>query len=131
VVLYAPGGKMDQIRETQEKLDRLDEKRAELSKQKLEAIQAVPIACIACKQYTSLGDWIFIQKLWWVPPSGCTEGAYWKNHQTHTCDLRCPQCSYENYIYNHPQKAKIVELVDHHGFYEKKIFKNVEERFEK
>jgi hypothetical protein len=119
---------MDQLTRVQRKLDRLDARRKEIIKEKLQAIQSVSIICSHCKQSVNLGKWSFIQTQWYTPPYSCTAGDYWNNSKPDTCYISCPECGKENYIYNHPQKAVIVELVTKQGFQTRNIFEKVEER---
>ncbi|MBI2063960.1 MAG: hypothetical protein HYT65_03145 [Candidatus Yanofskybacteria bacterium] len=120
---------MATITAIQRKLDKLNADKSEVLKQKLEAIQRILVKCVKCHKKSRLGAWSFVQGRWYVEPYSCTGGDYWNFNKTETCHITCPKCGDENYIYNHPQKNKIVELVDGHHFSTEKIFKGVTEKF--
>lgn len=115
----------------QRQLDKLDNDRVEVLKQKLQAIQRVLVMCVKCRKKSRLGTWSFIQERWYVEPYSCAGGDYWNYSKTETCDITCPKCGVENYIYNHPQRNKIVELVDGHHFSTTDIFKEVTNKFDR
>jgi hypothetical protein len=122
---------MDAITPLQRQLNKLDGDRSKVLKQKLEAIQRVLIKCVKCHKKSRLGTWSFVQGRWYVEPYSCADGDYWNYNKTETCHILCPKCSSENYIYNHPQKDKIVELVDGNHFSTTEIFKEVTEKFKR
>ncbi|MBI2676650.1 MAG: hypothetical protein HYX21_01675 [Candidatus Yanofskybacteria bacterium] len=115
----------------QRQLDKLDNDRVGVLKQKLQVIQRILVKYVKCHKKSRLGTWSFIQDRWYVEPYSCTGGDYWNYSKTETCDIVCPKCNSENYIYNHPQKDKIVELVDGHHFSTANIFKEVTENFKR
>lgn len=120
---------MATITTLQHRLDKLDHDRVGTLKQKLQVIQRVLVKCVKCRKKSRLGTWSFTQGRWYVEPYSCTSGDYWKYNGTETCHIVCPKCGDENYIYNHPQKDKIVELVDCHHFCTEEIFKKVTQNF--
>ena len=69
------------------------------------------LSCTECNKKSRISSWIFVQVMWWVPPSGCNEGGYWADHNAETCDIRCPYCDCDIYIYNYPHKKKILALL--------------------
>lgn len=97
----------------------------ELIEQEKEAIRRSLIRCQRCAKPSRLSDWTFVQKKWWVPARGCTEGAYWTNSHTDVCDIVCPKCGVANYIYNHPQRSKLVDLLGNYAWNAKELFKEV------
>ena len=120
---------MATISAIQRKLDKLDSDRSETLKQKLQAIQRSLVICIKCRKKSRLGSWAFIQGRHYIRPYSCNGGDYWVYSKTEVCEIICPKCGAENYIYNHPQRNKIVELVTVNPFSKEQIFKNVTEKF--
>lgn len=115
----------------QRQLDKLDGDRSKVLKQKLGAIQRVLVKCVKCHKKSRLGTWFFVQGRWYAEPYSCIDGDHWNYSDTKVCHIVCPKCDGENYIYNHPQRYKIVELVDGHHFSTKEIFKEVTEKLER
>lgn len=64
--------------------DKLEEAKAKLS-----------IKCQSCLKYHRIKDLVVIQTHWFIPPSGCTEGAYWKQGELH---FICPNNKVRNRI---------------------------------
>lgn len=102
-------------------LERIERDMAELAKsheaamstlrgRKKQVIRRFLIRCRECRVASRLSSWGFVQKMYYVRPSGCTEGDYWVPRDTETCDIVCPKCGERNYIYNHPQKERIVAV---------------------
>lgn len=103
---------------------------SKLNERKRQVIRRMFIRCRECRSASRLASWGFIQKLWYVRPTGCTEGDYWKHHETETCDLVCPKCRKRNYIYNHPQKERIL-AVTIKGIGKAELFATVTEEHDK
>ncbi len=90
----------------------LQTNQAQLYQRQLAAIRRKFIRCSKCHKNSRLASWSFIQGMFYVEPFSCTGGDYWLNSQTSSCHITCPKCGYENYIYNHPDRDRIVELLD-------------------
>jgi ribosomal protein S27E len=103
---------------------------SKLTDRKREVIRRFIVRCRECGQGSRLSAWSFIQKLWYKRPSGCTEGDYWLPHNTETCDIVCPKCQDRNYLYNHPQRDRIVEFVAS-GVAKEELFATVTEEQDK
>ncbi|MBI1957508.1 MAG: hypothetical protein HYS44_03590 [Candidatus Niyogibacteria bacterium] len=103
-----------------------------LQKQKHAALRRTLITCEYCKKASPLSSWGFIQDHFYVAPYSCTEGDYWGETDVECCHLICPKCSQENYIYNHPQRKKIVRLTKQIPSFEwDQLFREVRERHER
>src|SRR3989344_5523989 len=103
--------------------------KSDLTDRLLAALRRTFLRCSECGRESQVSSWVFIQDHWYVPPSGCTEGAYWKSRKANTCHLRCPKCGQENYICHHPQIDKILMLAEH-WVGKQGIFKQVKERYQ-
>ncbi|HAU07552.1 MAG: hypothetical protein UW46_C0007G0017 [Candidatus Yanofskybacteria bacterium GW2011_GWF1_44_227] len=116
---------MDVISAAERELDVLRVQKDRIRNRQLEAIRRSFISCPKCHKESRLSNWTFIQIKWYTPPSGCTEGDYWNTSETKFCYLVCPKCGIESYVYVHPQKNKIVRLVDKSSFTTAQLFKTV------
>ena len=113
----------------QRKLDKLDSYKSEVLKQKLEAVKRTLLVCVRCDKKSRLGAWSFIQSRHYVQPYSCNGGDYWTYSKTENCEITCPKCGANNYIYVHPQRNKIIDLLIVNPFSKEQIFKNVTEKF--
>jgi hypothetical protein len=86
----------------------LDQTIAEIEVKKELSVRRLLIGCGICGRKSLLHRWTFIQNEYYVPPTGCTGGDYYKQDKPDTCHLQCPKCHRRNYIYNHPQRPLIV-----------------------
>jgi ribosomal protein S27AE len=102
----------DNLTATQHALAALKANEAELYKRQLAAIRRKFLRCSRCKKNSRLSSWSFIQGMYYVEPFSCTGGDYWLNSRTDSCHIICPKCGHDNYIYTHPDKDRIVELLD-------------------
>lgn len=82
------------------KLDKLLAEKAALEskihevEQRLSAEKGNKLAsCENCHKSTAVRRLIYIQTLWYTPPSGCTEGDYWNQGEGQWV---CPHCRYVN-----------------------------------
>ena len=112
----------------QNKLNRLENERKRAREEQRDIIRRSLIRCTVCRKQSRLFSWTFIQDKYYVEPYSCTGGDYWLNSETRGCHLVCPKCSGEIYLYNHPQRDRVVELVDSHHFSKKELFSKVMER---
>lgn len=119
---------MGKLAVVQDKLDRLENKRKRVKEEQRDVIRNSLIRCMMCSRRSRLSSWVFIQDQWYVRPYSCTDGDYWSPSATEVCHIVCPKCSKENYLYNHSQRDRIVELIDSHQFAKTDLFKEVEER---
>ena len=53
-------------------------------------------------------------------------GAYWAYSQTSSCHIECPKCGIRNYICTHPEKGRLITLIDLHSFSKNNLFQEVE-----
>lgn len=113
---------VERIRQERVELKGLENR---LIKEEKEAIRRSFIRCKNCNKSSRLLDWTFVQKTWWVPATGCNDGGYLKHSYTYLCDVVCPKCEIANYIYNHPQREKLVDLLGEHAWQAKELFKEV------
>lgn len=109
----------------------LAQENARLLAEKLAAIQRMFIRCSSCHKESRLSSWTFVQDYWYERPYSCTGGDTWHTSATNVCDIICPKCGFENYIYNHAQREKIVHLVDDSDFRwnKHKLFAGVKEKY--
>lgn len=104
----------------------LQTKTEKMLKMKLEIVQNRRITCGSCNKTSRAKEWIFIQRMWYVEPYSCNGGDYWRPYEPETCCIACPKCKNQNYIYNHKQKPKILNLLKY-GFLKSKVFKEIKE----
>lgn len=117
---------MTKIALIETQLEKANDLIKKLTGEKLSILKNKLIRCAACGKNCRVGDWSFVQKFWYVPPHGCTGGDYWKPNEIDTCDISCPRCGSRNYIYNHPQKQKILEIIKTNPLWNKEsLFKEV------
>ncbi len=60
-----------------------------------------------CGAWTRVGNLVYIQTHWYVPPRGCNEGDYWKQGEG---QWQCPKCGHMNRLYATPEVAKLKHL---------------------
>ena len=96
--------------------------RARILETKVALVRRFAITCVHCRAGSTLARWSFVQDYWYTSPSGCTEGDYWNTTKTECCYVACPLCGVLNYIYNHPQKAQILERIDDPSVSKEKLF---------
>src|SRR3989338_3214362 len=101
---------MSDIAVIERRLTTLDSEKKDLLNAKLTAIGRRIIRCISCKKSSQLRLWTFIQDHWYERPYSCSGGDTWHTSKTELCHIVCPKCDTENYIYNHPQREKIINL---------------------
>lgn len=51
------------------------------------------IQCLLCKKRSKVKSITIIQTHWYMPPSGCTGGAYWNAGEL---EFDCPKCGKHN-----------------------------------
>lgn len=84
---------------------------AKLIQRRLDFVRSYLIECVRCHNKNALSSWSFLQASFYVPPRGCNEGDYWVNSEVKVCHIVCPACGHENYIYNHPERATIEQML--------------------
>jgi ribosomal protein S27E len=103
--------------------------REEILDKQYAVIKRYVVTCEHCGKSSTLGKWSFIQDYWYTPPRGCTEGDYWNATKTECCYIACPHCRVMNYIYNHPQKQKLLERIEPLRFDKEKVFAEIWEQY--
>ncbi len=83
-----------------------------LREEKQKTFRAKIISCAHCNARAALSRFGFIQDYWYESPHGCMGGDHWHYSKTKLCHIVCPSCNTANYIYNHPDRAKIEEAID-------------------
>lgn len=73
-----------------------------------ELVKKYKIRCGKCGQRSMLSEWVFRQAIWYVPPRGCTEGAYWKNDDPQSRFV-CPECDAAYRVYD--QEKSLQKLI--------------------
>lgn len=85
----------------------LEKQITDLRNKQLSNAKRTLITCRTCKKSSVIGKWVFIYHLW---------SNSWDDHYNHsepnTCHIVCPKCKHTNYIYNHPQKTKILNTIE-------------------
>jgi hypothetical protein len=62
---------------------------------------------LGCGKSIPINEIEFLQTHWYVRPSGCTEGDYWKEGEG---QYICPHCKHLNRLYNRPEIMKLKHL---------------------
>ena len=88
----------------------------------VKVVRELAVPCSECKKRSPLHLWIFIQNRYYVPPSGCTEGAYWVDSLFQHCHLVCPTCSHRNRIDFRPDMEPLLEIRKMHYFSDTELF---------
>lgn len=109
----------------QRKLKELENERKKVLAAKMDIIRRYYILCATCGVKSRLSRWVFIQDQYYVQPYSCNGGAYWKNYATQNCHILCPKCGTADYLFNHPQRDKIVNLTDSREFVKYDLFSEV------
>lgn len=119
------------LEKVQRALEKLDKEKEEALRKKLQVIRRQLVDCKKCGKKSQLGTWSFIQEHWYELPHSCTGGDNWWPSETRLCNIICPKCGQQNYIFNHPRGKEIVELIDEQAseFSKQKIFKRVGDRY--
>ncbi|QQR82259.1 hypothetical protein IPJ70_03175 [Candidatus Campbellbacteria bacterium] len=121
--------KEDPFAKVNAKLARFRQAVETILQQKRNIARDISFTCEHCGRKAPLSQWVFIQSMYYVAPHGCTEGDYWVNSQTKVCHLCCPMCEWENYLYNHPEREKILGVFVEVGESQKEmIFARIEIR---
>jgi len=113
---------------TEVELARLENERQKVLAKQLRIIRGSFIKCAKCGENSKLFSWTFIQDMFYVEPYSCTGGDYWLNSETRCCHIVCPKCEGEIYLYNDPQRDKIVNLIKANPFGKDKLFHEVKKR---
>lgn len=101
--------------ELDNEIKKADEWIISLTKVRKDLLKRSILKCSACNSHHEIQNMVFIQRLYWVPPSGCSEGAYWNDGQQ---ECECPNCSARIRLYKVPQ-IKELQL--------KPLFKEIKE----
>lgn len=90
------------VLELREKLAAIDEKRDELTARLSDAVAQTRVKCLAncygkgCGQTSAIRDLVYLQTHWYVPPSGCSDGDYWRQGEGM---YECLHCGHMNRLY--------------------------------
>lgn len=101
----------------EEKLEKMKqqsrEEESRILARKISLVKRFVIVCEECKKRSTLAQWWFVQDYWYTRPSGCTEGDYWNSSKLEDCHIICPnpQCRNMARIYDHTQKAPLLERI--------------------
>lgn len=104
-------------------------KESYLTEKKIPLIKRKRFACVHCQKVSPLGKFGFVQNWWHESPHSCNEGDTWHPSETNVCHLVCPKCNTKNYIYNHPKRDELVDLIDKQGINKEKIFSIIWEQY--
>ena len=96
-----------------------------LAQEEIDTVKLTRLTCTECKKTSRLAKWDYVQGHWYEGPWGCTGGDTWHSSKTEVCHLACPHCRQMNYIYNHPDRTKIVELCERVASRFSQVFTNV------
>ena len=96
-----------------------------LIQEECDTVKRIRFACVHCAKTSKLSRWDFVQDHWYEGPWGCMGGDTWHSSKTEVCHLACPHCRQMNYIYNHPERQKIVELCNRVAGRLSQVFTNV------
>lgn len=98
---------MASIRQLQEErkrhIDRSANELDRLTRQLVEAVRRSTIRCRTCRKRSRLSDWTFIQRKWTDDPE-----SFPKDYERESCELICPKCERNNYIFTHPDKDRLL-----------------------
>ncbi len=103
-------------------LARLHTRKAELEGAALLLARRSTILCKGCRKRSRVSSWTFEQQRHYIPPHGCTGGDYWMPSETRVCHIICGKCGFRDYIYNHKEREKIVQLADNERFGRRALF---------
>lgn len=126
------------LKEEKQLRDVSERKRLENEDKKLHSIRHSQIRCAGnaygkktfeygCGKSSELRLWTLELRQFWDNNTGSPCGGFWTTGTPELDNLICPKCSRINYIYNHPQKAKILTLRKAAGTKEIQIFKTTVE----
>lgn len=65
------------------------------------------VSCKFCRAEHQIGTLIYLQTHWYVPPSGCTEGAYYRQGEG---NWDCPACGRRNRLFDKPEITALKHL---------------------
>lgn len=88
-------------------------------------VKRTRLACVNCAKTSKLSSWDFVQGHWYESPWGCMGGDTWHVSKTEVCHIACPHCRKMNYIYNHPDRLKIVLLCARVSSHLSQVFANL------
>lgn len=110
---------MDDLKRVNRQLDRLRRREQVLLQEKDDILGRTLVTCGlrspprgtikegGCGKESRIRDVIYVQTHWYVPPSGCTEGAYWKEGEG---QFDCPHCGVRNRLYELPEIEELKHL---------------------
>lgn len=103
------------------KIELLESQISELEEERKIAISHKMIGCPSCKKDSQLKSWVLIKDHHYIPPRGCSEGAFWiSSHEYH---LVCPKCqrlgrTYRSSLHwNSETRSEYYDYVPSESFY--------------
>lgn len=79
--------------QTSTKLAKLERKREQLDSQIKDARKHITWKCPLCERGTQVRFLNIMVVQYYVPPSGCTDGAYWTEGNKPEYEITCPKCN--------------------------------------
>ena len=92
---------------------------------RIKVLRRQVLFCEHCKKRSQLSRWNFLQTHWYEAPYSCAGGDTWHQNETEVCYVACPKCGKWNYIYNHPQKVRILKTLNGYRLHPSQIFARV------
>ena len=79
------------------KIEEIDKTIADLRNQKEQILKSRTVKCSHCNKRTALKNATVVRNFSYVPPSGCTDGAYWATNGEY--NYYCAKCGHFNRAY--------------------------------
>lgn len=70
-------------------------------------LRLTEVFCKFCRAAHQIGSLIYLQTHWYVRPSGCTDGGYYKEGEG---NWDCPACGRRNRLYDKPEITALKRL---------------------
>lgn len=70
-------------------------------------LKCTAIACYKCRTGHQINSLVYIQTYYYIQPSGCTDGDYYKQGEG---SWDCPSCGRRNRLYDKPEITKLKPL---------------------
>lgn len=101
------------IEEISTKLAALDKKREALAAVRQDLLSRTKVRCTTtysrkgCGKEAEIRDLVYIQTHWYVPPSGCSDGDYWRSGEG---QYECPHCGHLNRLHDRPEIVSLSSM---------------------
>lgn len=76
------------------------------------------LKCELCEHGTVIKNLIYIQTHWYVSPSGCTDGDYWRAGEG---QYVCPKCGHVNRSCSHQWNKKLKDFSEFMDLFAKRV----------